>query len=116
LKGEMELLQNEAADRGHHEGDRQFGEVLLIFRLAPAEEHLFDALGEDEKNGQNRAALHDSQKELGGFVGQPVRGEQHMTGGRNRQEFSDPFDQRENENIEPLRHRVFRKQKGSQDK
>ena len=34
-----------------------------------------------------------------------------MAGGGNGQEFSDSFNQRENKDVEPLRHRVFRKEK-----
>ena len=67
------LVNDEPADAGEGEGEKQFGEVSLRGGFAPTVEELAEALGKKGQHSDDGAAVDDDIKEVG-LVRQPVLG------------------------------------------
>ena len=93
-----------------------FRRVVLRRLLAPAEEELVEALVKQGNDRQHRAGLDDDVEQVALVDVQPALGNEQVAGGRNRQELGDAFHNPEQNNSNPVWHRVVRRQKPPKDK
>ena len=72
------MFQHEPAQPGEEEADEQFEDVILTARLAPMKGQIFQALVEDEEDGQHGAALDDDVEEVTLFATNEVFGNEQV--------------------------------------
>ena len=88
-----------------------FSGVVLRRLLAPAEEELVEALVKQGNDRQHGAGLDDDVEEVALADVQPALGNEQVAGGGNGQELGDSFHNSEQNNDNPVWHRVVRRQK-----
>ena len=75
-----------------------------------------EALVKERDHRQHGAGLDDDVEEVALVDVQPALGNQQVAGGGNRQELGDPFDDPEQNDGNPVWHRVVRRQTTGEDK
>ena len=118
LLGQFEalLLQDEPGAARQRAGEHDLQGVVLRRLLAPAEQELVEALVKQRDDRQHRPGLDDDVEEVALVDVQPALGNEQVAGGRNRQELGDAFHNPEQNNSNPVWHRVVRRQNPAKDK
>ena len=116
--GQFQILfvEDEAADAGDDEREDDFQEIIAGGGFAPAKDELMEAFAEQRNDGEDRAGLDDDIEQIGLIAADEMLGDEQVAGGGNGEKFRDPFNDCENDDLNPVRHRMVRREKERADK
>ena len=109
------LFEHQSAEAGDDERQNEFQQIIARGGFSPLEDKPMKTLMKEGNDRDDRAGLDDDIEEVG-LARQPMFRDEEMAGGRDGEEFRDSFDDSQNQDADPVRHPMYRREISPTDK